>query len=108
MAIAARGEGLEQLGRRAPGHRGVHRLRGDFGAALATPAALGSLRVGFGPLEFPEIVSFTTMRNLRSRAVMERIGMRNAGQDFEHPAVPEGSALRLHCLYRIRREEWSR
>jgi hypothetical protein len=32
---------------------------------------------------------------------MERIGMRNAQQDFEHPGVPEGHALRMHCLYRI-------
>jgi hypothetical protein len=37
---------------------------------------------------------------------MERIGMRNANQDFEHPGVPEGHPVRLHCLYRIRREEW--
>ena len=29
--------------------------------------------------------------------------MRNAHQDFEHPGVPEGHALRMHCLYRIDR-----
>ena len=38
---------------------------------------------------------------------MHRIGMRNANQDFEHPGVPEGSQLRLHCLYRISRSQWS-
>jgi RimJ/RimL family protein N-acetyltransferase len=48
------------------------------------------LEVGFLRLELPEIVSFTALGNLRSRAVMERIGMRNAGEDFEHPGVPEG------------------
>jgi RimJ/RimL family protein N-acetyltransferase len=78
-----------------------------WGKGYATEAALGSLQVGFEQLHFPEIVSFTAMRNLRSRAVMERIGMHDSGEDFEHPAVPEGSPLRLHCLYRIRREEWS-
>ena len=31
--------------------------------------------------------------------------MRNANQDFEHPAVPEGHSLRLHCLYRIDRAQ---
>ncbi|MFS8084890.1 MAG: hypothetical protein ACMG6H_04620 [Acidobacteriota bacterium] len=55
-----------------------------------------------------EIVSFTTLENTRSRAVMERIGMRNANEDFEHPAVHTGHALRLHCLYRLGREDWHR
>ena len=32
--------------------------------------------------------------------------MRNANADFEHPALPEDHALRMHCLYRIRRDEW--
>jgi RimJ/RimL family protein N-acetyltransferase len=48
-------------------------------------------------------VSVTALVNLRSRAVMERIGMRNAHEDFEHPGVPEGHVLRMHCLYRIDR-----
>ena len=37
---------------------------------------------------------------------MERIGLRNAYQDFEHPGVPEGHALRLHCLYRLTQARW--
>jgi RimJ/RimL family protein N-acetyltransferase len=45
--------------------------------------------------------------NWPSRKVMERIGMRDTGQDFDHPALPEGSPLRLHCLYRVRRGEGS-
>jgi RimJ/RimL family protein N-acetyltransferase len=54
-------------------------------------------------LALDEIVSFTALVNRRSSAVMERIGMTNAGEDFEHPAVPEGHPLRPHCLYRIRK-----
>jgi RimJ/RimL family protein N-acetyltransferase len=77
-----------------------------WGQGLASEAARGALRVGFEQLALPEIVSFTALGNLRSRAVMERIGMRNARQDFEHPGVPEGHALRLHCLYRITRSQW--
>jgi len=36
------------------------------------------------------------------------IGMSNANEDFDHPALPEGSELRRHCLYRISREAWLR
>ncbi|MEO5883312.1 MAG: GNAT family N-acetyltransferase [Caldimonas sp.] len=78
-----------------------------WGLGLATEAAQGALAVGFELLGLSEIVSFTAVGNLRSRAVMERIGMNNASEDFEHPGVPEGHTLRLHCLYRLRRTEWS-
>lgn len=73
-----------------------------WGHGYATEGARASLAVGFGQLGLAEIVSFTALDNLPSRAVMERIGMRNTGRDFEHPAVPDGSPLRRHCLYVIR------
>lgn len=72
-----------------------------WGKGYATEGAKASLAVGFGQLGFTEIVSFTSLTNLPSRAVMERIGMHNTGRDFDHPAVPEGSSLRRHCLYVI-------
>ena len=75
--------------------------RPDWGKGLASEAAGRALQIGFETLGLTEIVSFTAVGNQRSRAVMERIGMRNANQDFEHPGVPEGHPLRLHCLYRI-------
>jgi RimJ/RimL family protein N-acetyltransferase len=78
-----------------------------WGRGLATEAARAALRIGFERLDLREIVSFTALANRRSRAVMERIGLRNANEDFEHPAIPVGSPLRLHCLYRIRRLEWA-
>jgi RimJ/RimL family protein N-acetyltransferase len=80
--------------------------RKAWGKGLATEAAQACLQVAFEQLALPEVVSFTAVHNLRSRAVMERIGMTNANQDFEHPAVPQGHPLRLHCLYRVSREEW--
>lgn len=82
-------------------------MRSHWGSGLATEAARGALRVGFERLALAEIVSFTAIGNHRSRAVMERIGMYNANQDFEHPGVPEAHPLRLHCLYRIGRSRWS-
>jgi len=45
-----------------------------WGKGFASEAASGALQVGFGLLNLPEIVSFTAVRNLRSRAVMERLG----------------------------------
>jgi len=80
--------------------------RAHWGHGFATEGALAALRVGFEQIALDEVVSFTSMLNIRSRAVMERIGMRNTFQDFEHPGVPEGHALRVHCLYRFTREKW--
>ena len=77
-----------------------------WGKGLATEAACAALRVAFERLALPEVVSFTAVGNLRSRAVMERIGMRNSNEDFEHPGITEGHPLRLHCLYRITSAQW--
>ena len=61
------------------------------------------MRIGFERLGLNEIVSFTSVLNTPSVAVMKRIGMSNANADFEHPALPEGHSLRQHCLYKISR-----
>ncbi|QGY04472.1 GNAT family N-acetyltransferase [Methylobacterium mesophilicum SR1.6/6] len=45
------------------------------------------------------VVAYTAAGNIRSRAVMERLGMAPSGS-FPHPAVPEGP-LRDHVLYRL-------
>ena len=73
-----------------------------WGQGFATEAARESLRYGFEVLGLKEIVSFTAVGNVRSRAVMERLGMSDAGT-FEHPFHGEGSPLRLHALYRLQR-----
>lgn len=72
----------------------------------ATEAAQGALRVGFEILALHEIVAFTSVRNLRSRAVMERLGMHEAADTFEYPNLPAGHPLRQHCLYRLSRAQW--
>lgn len=78
----------------------------QWGKGYATEAARGALRVGFELLNMPEIVSFTSLLNQRSRAVMERLGLQATSHTFEHPQLPVGSALRQHCLYRLSREQW--
>ncbi len=81
--------------------------RAHWGQGVATEGARAALAAGFEQLGLAEIVSFTALTNLRSRAVMERLGMRSdSAEDFDHPALPEGHALRRHCLYRLTREDW--
>jgi RimJ/RimL family protein N-acetyltransferase len=77
-----------------------------WGKGYATEAAKVARKVGFDRLELPEIVSFTTIDNHRSRAVMERLGMNLEAETFEHPSLPVGHSLREHCLYRLSREKW--
>ena len=62
------------------------------------------MAVGFDEVGFDEIVSFTATGNVRSMRVMERIGMtHDPADDFDHPALAEGSPLRRHVLYRLAR-----
>jgi RimJ/RimL family protein N-acetyltransferase len=84
------------------------RLRAEsWGTGYASEAARAALAHGFGPLKLDEIVAYTAAINLRSQRVMERIGMtRDVTGDFAHPSLPEGSALRPHVLYRLRRGDW--
>ena|ERR1019366_1913936 len=77
-----------------------------WGRGLATEAARAALRHGFEELGLTEIVAFTVPANERSRMVMEKIGMtRDPKADFDHPRIPEGSALRRHILYRVRNSQ---
>lgn len=80
----------------------------DWGRGYASEAARAALAYGFGVLGLAEIVSFTALQNVRSQAVMQRIGMVHRGEVFEHPGVAPGHPLRAHCLYRLTREEWER
>lgn len=76
--------------------------RSAWGHGYASEAARAALVYGHRTVGLTEVVSFTTATNLRSRAVMERIGMRRvADGDFAHPRVAEGDPLRPHVLYRL-------
>lgn len=81
--------------------------RPAWGHGYATEGARAALGFGFGEAGLEEIVALTTPGNRRSRAVMERLGMRcDPADDFEHPALPEGDPLRSHVLYRLRRGDF--
>jgi RimJ/RimL family protein N-acetyltransferase len=80
-----------------------------WGHGYATEAARAAIGFGFESLGLAEIVSFTVPANVRSRAVMERLGMtRRPEEDFDHPVLPEGHPLRRHVLYRLSRGEWGK
>ncbi|EAZ92296.1 GNAT family N-acetyltransferase [Crocosphaera chwakensis] len=77
------------------------RLAYDYwGKGYATEGAKATLNYGFNELGLLEIVSFTVPQNVRSRQVMERIGMKYI-DEFNHPILPKGHALEKHVLYKI-------
>jgi len=75
----------------------------------ATEAAKAVLAHGFERLDLSEIVSFTAVANARSRAVMERLGMRHdPADDFDHPGLPLEHPFARQVLYRLSNTQSSR
>lgn len=72
---------------------------GCWGQGYATEAGRAAVDFGFERLSLPEVVSFTVPDNLRSRRVMERLGMAHEpADDFDHPNAPP--LRQRHVLYR--------
>lgn len=73
-----------------------------WGKGYAPEAALAALAFGFDVLRLPEILSWTSETNHKSRRVMEKIGMTyDPSGGFDHPGVAPGSPLNPHVLYRL-------
>ena len=71
-----------------------------WGAGFAVEAARAVIADGFARTEAVEILAFTGTANLRSQAVMRRLGMaRAAERDFDHPALATDHPLRRHIVY---------
>ena len=82
--------------------------RWSWGHGYATEAATAALDYGFERAGLDEVVSFTCFQNVRSQAVMRRLGMtRDPADDFEHPLIEAGHRLRPFLLYRIDRPRWA-
>ncbi len=75
-----------------------------WGEGYATEAGKEVLEFAFKQLQLKQVYSFCSTDNQRSWAVMERLGMRDMNNNFEHPMLPEGDPLREHVLYRITQE----
>jgi RimJ/RimL family protein N-acetyltransferase len=65
------------------------------GRGYATEAARGAVEYAFGSLGLDEVAAATLPDNVRSRAVMERLGMTYSGE-VEHAGLP-------HVLYLLKR-----
>ena len=73
--------------------------RSAWGHGFATEAGLASVVFAFDELGLDEIFSMTAVLNLRSQAVMTRLGF-SRWKIFDHPKVKVGHRLRPHICYR--------
>jgi RimJ/RimL family protein N-acetyltransferase len=73
-----------------------------WGQGFATEGAGAAATFGFEHLKLREILSFTAVKNVRSRRVMEKIGMtHDPADDFDHPLLSAGHPLSRHVLCRL-------
>lgn len=74
------------------------------GFGLATEGAKAARDWGFANLDADEILAWTAATNVRSQAVMRRIGMvHDPARDFDHTALADGHPLRRHVVFVARR-----
>ena len=74
------------------------------GTGLATEGAAAVLAWGFANLDCDELIAFTAHNNMRSQAVMTRIGMHHdPARDFDHPVLAPDHPLRRHVVFVARR-----
>lgn len=80
-----------------------------WGYGFATEAARAVLPFAFETLGLPDLISLTAASNVRSRAVMARIGMtHDPSSDFAHPRLAADHPLSPHVTYRLSRGDWQR
>lgn len=78
-----------------------------WGKGYATEGARAAVNFGFNTVGLAEIVSFASAANIRSHAVMKRLGMRyDSRDDFNYPGIDLADPLARHLLYRLKRSDW--
>ncbi len=70
----------------------------EWNQGFATEGAMACLQFGFSELGFKKIHSFTSVRNLASQRVMQKIGLIKK-ETFYHPMLPPDHSLSEHILY---------
>jgi len=79
-----------------------------WGHGFAPEGARAALDFAFQHVGLPgdEVVSFTTIMNLKSQRVMQKIGMTvDRAREFDHPMTPGWDEQR-HLVHRIDRPTW--
>jgi RimJ/RimL family protein N-acetyltransferase len=75
-----------------------------WGGGYATEAGRAAIAWAFANRPESEIIAITARTNLRSQAVMKRLGMvYDPSRDFDHPRVPDDSPLKAHVTFSLRR-----
>jgi RimJ/RimL family protein N-acetyltransferase len=83
---------------------GWHLDAAAWGQGYASEAARAVTRDGLERVGLTEIVAFTAESNLRSQAVMVRLGYeRQAHRDFDHPRLAPDHPLLRHVVYAVQR-----
>jgi RimJ/RimL family protein N-acetyltransferase len=100
--------GLQIMGAGLPGAGGIElgwRLHPDAqGSGLATEGARAARDWAFADLDVDEVLAITAATNVRSQAVMRKIGMiRDPARDFDHPRLAADHPLRRHVFFRVGR-----
>jgi RimJ/RimL family protein N-acetyltransferase len=73
-----------------------------WGRGFAGEGARAAADFGFAELGLEQIVALTATANVRSRRVMERLGMRrDPAEDFLHPTLAADHPIAPHVLYRL-------
>ena len=70
-----------------------------WGNGYATEAANAALNFAFTQLDLSEVYSFTSIINQRSERLMQRLGLINTHNNFNHPMILNNLRLREHVLY---------
>ena len=77
-----------------------------WGHGYAPEGARAVLDLAFQRLGLPEVVSFTVPANVRSRRVMEKLGLHHSPGMTSTTRVCPRATRCAHVLYRLRRSEW--
>ena len=77
--------------------------RSAWGFGYATEAGAAALRIGFVEVGLPRIWSITAVGNVRSQAVMRRLGLREHSR-YPHPTLPAEHELAEQVAYLQTRE----
>lgn len=72
----------------------------EWNKGYATEAAKACINYAKEQLSFKTIFSFTSLTNISSERVMQKIGMQKI-KIFPHPTILDGHPLKEHVLYKL-------